>query len=131
MIRGSCYCGAVAFELLERPSMMATCHCSRCRKAGSSTFVFVKAEHFRWTKGEDNVQRFAPTAPFTYGRAFCKTCGTALGEPGAGESFPISAQALDDDPGVRNRFHEFVADKPAWYEIGDDAKQFPGHPTRS
>lgn len=130
MIRGSCYCGAVAFELSDQPSMMGTCHCSRCRKAGSSTFVFVKAEHFCWVRGEDNVQRFQPTPPFTYGRAFCKTCGTALGEPGAGESFPISAHALDDDPGVRNRFHEFVAEKPAWYDIADDAKQFPEHPTK-
>ncbi|MBI1250337.1 MAG: GFA family protein [Alphaproteobacteria bacterium] len=131
MIRGSCYCGAVVFELAAQPSMKATCHCSRCRKAGSSTFVFVKAADFRWIQGEDNVQRFAPTPPFTFGRAFCKTCGTALGEPGAGDTFPISAHALDDDPGVRNRFHEFVADKPAWYDIADDAKQFAGHPQKS
>lgn len=131
MIRGSCYCGAVAFELSEQPSMMGTCHCSRCRKSGQMTFVFVKAEHFRWVRGEDNVQRFSPTAPYNLARAFCRTCGTALGEPGVGDSFPIAAHALDDDPVVRNRFHEWVNSKPAWYEIVDDAKQFPEHPPRS
>lgn len=130
MIRGSCYCGAIAFEITAQPRMMGTCHCSRCRKSGQSPMVFVRAEHFRWVRGEDNVRRYTPEPPYNLARAFCKTCGTALGEPGAGESFPIAAHALDDDPGVRNRFHEFVADKPAWYEIGDGARQFPGRPTK-
>ena len=40
-----------------------------------------------------------------------------------------AAQALDDDPQVRNRFHEFVAAKPPWYEICDGAKQFAEHPS--
>jgi predicted amidohydrolase len=44
------------------------------------------------------------------------------------ESFPVVANCLDDDPGVRNAFHVFVQDKPAWYPIGDGAKQFQGHP---
>jgi hypothetical protein len=29
---------------------------------------------------------------------------------------------------IQNQFHEFVAEKPSWYDICDDAKQFPGHP---
>jgi len=44
MINGSCCCGAVKFELLTQPLMMGTCHCSRCRKVGASTIVFVKKE---------------------------------------------------------------------------------------
>ena len=46
-------------------------------------------------------------------------------------SFPINAHVLDEDPGVRNQFHEFVAEKPAWYDICDDAKQFEAHPIQS
>ena len=42
MIEGSCCCGAVKFELQAPPTMMGACHCSRCRKAGASTIVFVK-----------------------------------------------------------------------------------------
>lgn len=132
MIRGSCCCGAVAFELLEPPTMMATCHCSRCRKAGASVFVFVTRESFGWVSGQDLVARHEPGPPFKHPRSFCGQCGSALGEAGSdAESFPIAANCLDDDPGVRNRFHEFTADKPAWYQICDDAKQFPGHPVRS
>jgi len=131
-IPGSCCCGAVRFELSEAPTMMATCHCSRCRKLGASTFVFVRRDTFRWIAGEDAVVRFVPDPPYTYTRAFCGMCGTALGEIGSdADSFPIAADTLDTDPGVRVRFHEFVAEKPAWSTICDDAKQFAGHPVKS
>ena len=132
MIAGSCCCGAIRFELAATPTMMATCHCSRCRKVGASTFVFVDRATFRWIGGQDMVARYEPDPPHKFARCFCRRCGTALGELDSPEpSFPIPANCLDDDPGVRNRFHEFVAEKPAWYEICDGAKQFPAHPVRS
>lgn len=132
MIRGSCACGAIRFGLTAPPSMMGVCHCSRCRKLGSATFVFVKRDDFRWIDGADYVARLEPEAPLKYVRTFCRACGSALGEIGSeAESFPVSAHLLDDDPGVRIRFHEFTADKPAWCVIGDDAPQFPGHPVKA
>ena len=132
MIRGSCCCGAIKFELLAAPGMMGTCHCSRCRKVGASTFVFVEKDTFRWIQGRDFVSRYEPELPYKYARCFCRKCGTALGEiESQQDSFPIAANCLDDDPVVRNRFHEFVKSKPAWYGICDDAKQFPEHPVKS
>ncbi|WP_248156386.1 GFA family protein [Roseibium sediminicola] len=129
MIKGSCCCGSVQFELTAEPSMMGTCHCSRCRKLGTGTFVFVRKEHLTWIKGKDQVALYQPQAPYKYGRCFCKTCGSSLGEILSEEdSFPIAANALDTDIGTRNKFHEFVAEKPSWYEICDSAKQFAGHP---
>jgi hypothetical protein len=131
VIRGSCACGEIAFRPSEPPTMMATCHCGRCRKIGASTFVFVRAETFQWVKGQAEVQRLKAQPPYQYDRCFCRRCGTALGEPGAGASFPINADCLDDDPQVRVRFHEFVAEKPAWRPICDDAVQFAGHPVQA
>lgn len=132
MIQASCCCKAVKFELSAPPTMMGTCHCARCRKVGASTFVFVKKETLHWIAGQDQVQRYAPEAPYQYARCFCKICGTALGEvTSQADSFPIAANVLDDDPGVRNQFHEFVSSKPTWYAICDDAKQFAEHPFKS
>jgi len=112
--------------------MMGTCHCSRCRKVGASTFVFVKKESLKWIQGRDHVQLFEPASPYKYVRCFCGICGTSLGEIlSDDESFPISANTLDGEIGLRNRFHEFVAEKPSWLEICDDAKQFDGHPISS
>ena len=129
MIAGSCCCGAVKFELTEAPKMIGTCHCSRCRKLGASTIIFVKKEHLIWVQGKENVGLYQPEAPYKYPRCFCKTCGSSLGEILSEEdSFPIAANALDTAFDIQNQLHEFVAEKPAWFVIGDDAKQSAGHP---
>jgi len=129
MINGSCCCGAVQFELSKKPSMMGTCHCERCRKVGASTLVFVKADTFQITKGRDQISTFKAVPPYKYDRCFCSACGTALGEVFSEEdSFPLSANCIDTDMELKNKFHEFVGEKPSWLEIGDSAKQFEGHP---
>ena len=132
MIQGSCCCGAVKFELLAEPSMIGTCHCSRCRKVGASTIIFVQKEELRWIKGRDQVRTFEATAPYIYGRCFCKICGSSLGEILSPEdSFPIAANTIDSDVDWKNQSHEFVGEKPSWYEICDDAPQNIGHPSAS
>ncbi|MEQ8701946.1 MAG: GFA family protein [Bauldia litoralis] len=132
MIKGSCCCEAVKFELSGVPSMMGTCHCSRCRKVGASILVFVKREDLKWIQGKSHVTLYKPTAPYTFNSCFCGICGTSLGEILSEEdSFPIAANALDTEIGLENQFHEFAAEKPSWYEICDGAKQFDGHPTFS
>lgn len=129
MIKGSCCCGKVMFELTEAPKMMGTCHCSRCRKLGASTIVFIDRGTLQWIGGKDNVATYMPEVPFKYKRNFCAACGTSLGEILSEEdSFPIPANCFDSDPIVRNTFHEFVDSKPNWYEICDDQKQFIHHP---
>jgi hypothetical protein len=129
MIKGSCCCGAVKFELSKQPSMMGTCHCSRCRKVGASTIVFVKKEDLKWIQGKEHIEVFQPQAPYKYERSFCKICGTSLGEILSDmDSFPIAANTIDTELAVENSLHEFVDEKPGWYEICDDGKQSKGHP---
>lgn len=129
MIKGSCCCEAVQFELAEKPSMMGMCHCSRCRKLGASSLVFVKGDKFQITAGRECIATFKAEPPYKYDRCFCSACGTALGEVlSEAASFPINANCLDGDLEIKNSFHEFVSEKPAWLKIGDDAKQFSEHP---
>ncbi len=129
MIKGSCCCGAVQFEMSEKPSMMGMCHCSRCRKVGASALAFVKADKFNITTGQTKIAVFKAEPPYTYNRCFCSVCGTALGEVLSDmESFPINAHCIDSEIELENTFHEFVSEKPSWLKIGDDAKQFDEHP---
>ena len=54
MTKGSCLCGAVAFEAGDQIELR-NCHCSRCRKARGAAFaanLFVPAGAFRWLRGE-------------------------------------------------------------------------------
>lgn len=128
-IRGSCVCGAVQFELTGPPLWMSHCHCSRCRKSGGTGNVSVRARDFRWLKGRELVKRYVPEPPFKLVRCFCSVCGTHLGEPDTSDKgFPVAANVLDDDPGVRPVLHEHTAEKAAWYEITDELPQFPGAP---
>ena len=110
--------------------MMGTCHCSRCRKVGASTIAFVKKDDLTWIAGKEQVASYHPALPYKYVRCFCKICGTSLGEIlSEEESFPIPANALDTEIGLGNQFHEFVSEKPSWYEICDDAPQSDEHPS--
>ena len=131
MILGSCLCGAVAFELAGTPRSLSYCHCSRCRKAeGVFAAVLIgRVEDFALVRGADHITRLQPEAPWTHARAFCRTCGSALGEMQAGSMYVVAASALDDDPGLRPTAHLNVASKPAWYEIDDDLKKFDGNYT--
>ncbi|MBW3098899.1 GFA family protein [Pseudohoeflea sp. DP4N28-3] len=106
---------------------MGTCHCSRCRKLGASSFVFVDRQAVKWVRGRDQVRSFTPPPPYRYRRTFCAVCGTSLGDIlSEAESVLIPADTLDERPEIGNRFHAFVAEKPPWYGICDDAQQFAG-----
>lgn len=129
MISGSCCCGAVQFELTETPVMLGMCHCSRCRKVGASALAFVKADSFEIISGREKIAIYKGQPPYKYDRCFCSVCGTALGEVlSEMESFPINANCIDSEIEIENKFHEFVAEKPSWLKIGDNAKQFSEHP---
>jgi len=126
MIKGSCCCESVQFELTEEPSMMGTCHCSRCRKVGASSLAFVKSEKFKIITGVDKISTFTP---YEYDRCFCSICGISLGEVlSKMDSFPINAHCIYTEFEIENKFHEFVSEKLSWLKIGDNAKQFNEHP---
>ncbi len=130
MLKGSCLCGGVCYEIDGELGVMAHCYCSMCRKyhgAAFGTYIGVKAADFQWLKGEELVASYE-SSPGAH-RGFCRTCGSNLPvlEPGAEEVF-IPAGTLDDDPGVRPAAHIFVASKAPWVEITDDLPQFDEYP---
>lgn len=109
--------------------MMGTCHCTRCRKAGASTIVFVERDALTLQAGAEFIVTHEPEAPYHYKRCFCARCGSSLGEiTSTNASFPIAANCFDDDLPLANYFHVFVKEKPDWYSICDDAQQFMEHP---
>ncbi len=128
MIRGSCLCGKVKFEISGKPSSLSYCHCSRCRKAAGvfSAVLIGKADDLQVTQGQDRIGKFRAKPDGKFERCFCKDCGTSLGDMDAGDIYVIAASALDDDPGIRPTLHIHTASKPNWYEISDDLQKFEG-----
>jgi hypothetical protein len=126
-VRGSCLCGAVAWETTGDLEVMSHCHCSRCRKAHGAafaTYVMCPAEAFQ-RRGE--VVRYE-SSPGLH-RSFCGRCGSVVPdqEPWQGRVF-VPVGPLDDDPGVRPMAHIFAASKAPWFEIPDSLPRFDAYP---
>jgi len=61
VVRGSCLCGGVKYEIMGPLMRSGHCHCSNCRKAHGAAFrsrARVRVEDFRWMQGEELVRYF-------------------------------------------------------------------------
>jgi hypothetical protein len=133
MMRGSCLCGGVRFEIADVVGPFELCHCRRCRKASGSAFtamVGVRAADFRLLSGRELIARYeAPLLrnPPPYTTFFCSRCGSAVPNPEPPEKwFEIPAGVLDDDPGLRPDRHILIELKAPWDEISDGLPQYDG-----
>lgn len=118
VLKGSCTCGGIRFEIRGPLVGINQCHCSKCRKetgAGSSTFIPVHARQFAWICGADLVG--------AYDR--CRVCGSLAPDHNPSrELYNVPAGQLDGDAGVEVARHIFVGDKASWDAIGDGAPQY-------
>ena len=126
MMRGSCLCGAVSFEVegtLDRPP--EACHCSQCRKQTSHVFVGVNVRRKALTvHGGDRVTWYRSSEKVR--RGFCSVCGSALFWNPSIEGYEfigIAMGAFEPPTGVRLAKHIFVGDKGDYYEIEDGLPQ--------
>jgi hypothetical protein len=122
---GSCFCGAICYEIKGKLTDAKCCHCSRCRKAFSgsgSAMARVSPGAFHWLQGEDSLRTYINKQDI--GLGFCGTCGTTLCGLHKGEVFGIALGTLDGNPDVRIAEHIFVGSKAGWDEIGGDAPQY-------
>ena len=136
MIRGSCLCGAVRFEV-DKVRSITHCHCVNCRKltgAAFATYAHVEVDKFRFSAGEDMTVRHE-SAPGSF-RHRCKICGCLTpGKASYLETVSIPAGLFDDDPEARPRLHVFASSRAPWWTIQDDLPQHekwvPGYEPRS
>ena len=131
MIRGSCLCGGVRFEIDRAVGPFELCHCNRCRKSSGAAFVAglgVRTADYRLLTGSDLIATYeAPILrePPPYRASFCRRCGSPVPDPEPGSTwFEIPAGALDGDPQLKPDKHIFVEHKPAWDEITDALPQY-------
>ena len=127
MLRGSCLCGGVRYEVSGKLSDALNCHCSMCRKAQGAAFrsrARARSGEFRWISGE-HLLTFFESSPGNH-RGFCRVCGspilTKFDADRSVVSLPLGT--LDDDPGIRPQVHVYVASKAPWFAITDDLPQF-------
>ena len=131
MIKGSCLCGGVRFEIEQAAGPLELCHCNRCRKVSGSAFLaglYVQSKDFRITAGVELINTYeAPIlrTPPPYRTYFCRRCGSPLPNPHPqSDTVEVPAGLLDNDPGLKADKHIFVDVKAPWFEIGDNLPQY-------
>ncbi len=117
--RGSCLCGAVAFEVEGEPLFFHYCHCSRCRRSTGSAHsanLMVRRERFRWVRGEELVGRFELPEARYFCTGWCTACGSSLPWVSRnGRYVVVPAGALEGDPPARPTESIHWASRAPWY----------------
>ncbi|MFN3650982.1 MAG: GFA family protein [Armatimonadota bacterium] len=131
MHHGSCLCGAVRYEIEGELGPFVFCHCARCRKANGSAFnaaTGVATDRFRVVAGRDSLAEFQ-SSPGVY-RVFCGGCGSPLysRRDYMPETIRLRIGTLDTPVEGRPAAHIFVSERAEWFEICDDAPQYPELP---
>ena len=130
MVEGSCFCGAVRYEVDGPFNTMMSCHCSMCRKhhgAAFATYVSAPLEGFRWIQGEDSLLKYQSSTQGT--RNSCGVCGSSVPITMPAYSLVLlPAGPLEGDLGVKPQAHIFVGSKAPWYTITDDLPQHQEYP---
>ena len=61
IMKGSCVCGIITYEITPPFKIFQYCYCSRCRKftgSAQASNLFVPPSHFQWLQGQEHVGRF-------------------------------------------------------------------------
>jgi hypothetical protein len=122
MLKGSCLCGGIRYEVDGEVGPITNCHCSQCRKSSGASFATnasVAAAAFRFTSGGDLLKEWESSPGKR--RCFCGQCGSPIlkrtdANP---ETIRLRLGCLDSDPGVKPSKHIYVGSKAPWVEIID------------
>ena len=130
MIRGSCLCGAIEYEVEVIPGKIYNCHCSQCRKAHGAAFAtqaFAKGETLKFIKGEAYLSEYKEGFCI---RAFCSKCGFRLMNyaPDKNLYLSVALSSVDSDFDGAPIAHAFVGSKASWYQPTDDIPSYDEMP---
>lgn len=96
MLKGSCLCQSIEFNVIAMEGMVFNCHCNRCKKAHGAAFstqVLAQKESLQFTKGKEFLSEFEVPSAI---RAFCSQCGSRLMNYSRHEDYlSIALTALD------------------------------------
>lgn len=129
MLKGSCACGRVRYEIRGELGPVGHCHCWQCRKHSGASFgttAPVKSADFFVVEGESLLSSWESSPGFH--RFFAGCCGSPLFKriDAIPQVLGFRLGTLDTDPGRVAENHIFVSSKVPWLEIEDDLSQKSG-----
>ncbi len=126
MLKGSCLCGGIRYEIDAELKAVSNCHCSQCRKASGAAFgtgATIPTASFRFVAGEELLKEWESSPGKR--RCFCGRCGSPIlkRNDARPETLRLRLGTLDTDPGVKPSKHIYVRSKAPWVEINDGLPQ--------
>ena len=126
MLKGSCLCGGIRYEIDAELKAASNCHCGQCRKASGAAFgtgATIPTASFKFLAGEELLKEWESSPGKR--RCFCGRCGSPIlkRNDSRPETLRLRLGTLDTDPGVRPSKHIYVGSKAPWVEIKDGLPQ--------
>jgi len=125
VISGECFCGEVRYQIRGSLRDARSCHCSRCRKAFSSSasaYALVEPEEFDWLSGVDMLTSYVNEDGF--GLQFCSKCGSTLCGVFNGSIHGVALGCINGDPDIEIGRHIYVGSKASWDIIPEGVSQY-------
>ena len=128
--RGHCLCGAVRFRLQQAVAEASMCHCGQCRRWGGGAGLPI-IETAATVESGDTL-RWHQTSAHSE-RGFCERCGASLfwRATDDGGITEVCVGALETDTHITLAKHIYIDDKPAFYEMADNARRLTGAQSES
>ena len=117
-LKGSCLCGAIAYEISGAIGDIVHCHCQTCRKAHASAFSSVAAVDDSDFKIHDRQTLRSFTSSPGKQRFFCEQCGTQIYAKRDDTAHVIlRLGSLDTPIASKEKEHIWLAQKADWYTL--------------
>jgi hypothetical protein len=126
VVRGSCQCGGVQFELADEFLSMTFCHCTTCKKLSGGVGTAngrARSEAIRIVAGQELLRTYQPDEGSA--KTFCSVCGSNLfggGWPDS-EQASVRLSAIDTPFEGRPQKHIFVHSVAPWETLPNDGLQ--------
>jgi len=123
VLRGSCLCKAVRFEVRPPFLRFIHCYCSRCRKATAgvrATNIALLPDQFRWISGEELISRYDLPEARSFARQICTRCNCPVPHRSRnGEQVIVPVGTLDDEPSTKPTAHRQWGSRVSWVAIDE------------
>jgi hypothetical protein len=134
LLKGSCLCGSVKYEVAGEAKRFYHCHCSRCRKATGSAHasnLFLQPAELRWVTGQEHIRAFKVPQAIRFMNQFCGMCGGRLPrQPQDTDTVVIPAGSLDTEAPIKPEARIFTGSRATWSCSGDELPIHEGAPPR-
>ena len=129
MIKGSCLCGSVRYEISGPIRSPRYCHCVNCRKFSGTAFAawgLIEASQLTVATSESGVTKYDSGGGL---RVFCSRCGAPLWyEPGSMPQFRgIPLGAIDEGGVPKPEMRVWTKSNVSWAAVPGDLPRYDTH----